>query len=721
MSGLIKRFVELTRTAAVLLLSSAAMNGALGQSPDVAAAVDQPILMQADEMRYDSEYDIVTASGHVEVSQQQRVLLADSISYNRKQDLLSASGNVSLMEPTGEVLFAEYMELTGDLKDGVIRDLRLILADNARMAANGARRSAGDRTEMSKAVYSPCDLCPEDPTRAPLWQVKAVKVIHDTESKTIEYRDAWMEVAGVPVMYTPYLSHPDPTVRRRSGLLAPSTGGSSDLGYVAEVSYFIDIAPNIDATLTPIYTSKEGPVLATEYRHLFAKGSLEMSGSITNDSRDETRGHIRSKGRYDINDTWRSGFNLDRSTDDTYLRRYGFGDKGTLTSRAYAEGFRQRNYAAVSAYSFQGLEVGDDPGKTPIILPLVDFNHIGEPDRFGGRTQMDINLLGLTRTDGTDSRRVSTNVGWARPFDGPIGDQYTLTASLRGDAYHVEDVVRASKPGTFTGATGRIYPQASLDWRWPLIRRETESVHQMLVPLASFVASPYGGNPENIPNEDSQDFEFDDTNLFSTNRFTGLDRVEGGPRINYGVRWGIYGDQGGRSTILLGQSYRVKRDDTFLDGSGLEGNLSDYVARVDIAPSERLDFLYRTRLDKDNLEAKRHEFQISAGPKALRLALGYLYIDRQIGSEFAGREEIRYAVKGQLSRYWRAGINAVHDLSEDEGLRALGISLTYEDECLIFTTSLGRTFFEDRDLKPTDSIILRLMFKTLGEVETSVR
>jgi len=239
--------------------------------------------------------------------------------------------------------------------------------------------------------------------------------------------------------------------------------------------------------------------------------------------------------------------------------------------------------------------------------------------------------------------------------------------------------------------------------------------------MASIVASPYGGNPENIPNEDSLDFEFDDTNLFSPNRFTGLDRVEGGPRVNYGLRWGIFGDKGGRSTVLVGQSYRVKDDDTFQEDSGLEDNLSDIVARIDVAPAEYLDLLYRTRLDKSNLEAKRHEFQIGAGPKGLRLALGYLFIDRQVGSEFAGREEIRYAVNGQLSRYWRAGVSAIHDLSEDAGLRALGLQLTYEDECLIFTTSLGRTFFEDRDLQPTDSVILRVTFKTLGEVETSVR
>ena len=671
-------------------------------------------------MTYDRERELVTASGDIEVSYADRVLMADTMTYNQRTDLLAASGNVTLLEPTGEVVIAEHLELTGDLKDGILEDLRIILQDRARIAANGARRSGGNLLEMSRAVYSPCNLCPEEPSRPPLWQLKAVKVVHDKRRQTIEYSDAWLELAGVPVVYTPYFSHPDPTVKRRSGLLTPSAGGSSDLGFVTQVPYYVVIDPSSDATVTPIYTTEEGPVLAGEYRKRLLAGSLDLSGSITEDSEDDVRGHIVGKGRFDLDDTWRWGFDIDRATDDTYLRRYGFGSASTLTSSAFAERFRKRNYMAFNGYAFQGLRASDDPGQAPLVLPMFEYNHVGEAGRLGERSTLDVNLLALTRTGGTDTRRLSVSGGWGLPYVGRLGDVYALSASLQGDLYHVNGVDREGKSDSFSGFTGRVLPQVALDWRYPFVREEGRVI-QLVEPVASVIASPYGGNSSKIPNEDSLDFEFDDTNLFSTNRFTGLDRVEGGPRINYGLKWGVFGRGGGSTTVLFGQSYRVKEDDTFARGSGLEEHFSDLVGRVRVAPGNWLDLLYRARWDKDNLALRRSEVDLTAGPRSLRLAVDYNFFDRQEDSELAAREEIKVSLDTTLTRYWRSRMSAVRDLAGGGGLRSVGIGFTYEDECLVFTTNLTRTFFEDRDLRPTDAVIFRLTLKTLGDVQTAIQ
>ena len=179
---------------------------------------DRPLLFSADELIHDKERSIVTASGRVEVSQDDRVLLANSVSYNQAQNIVTARGQVSLLEPSGNVLFAEFMELTGDLKDGIIKNIRIRLSDNSRIAATGGRRSAGTRTEMRNVVCSPCKDCANQTADNPLWQLKAKKVIHDEKEKVIEYSDAFLEIFGVPVAYTPYFSHPDPTIKRKSGL-----------------------------------------------------------------------------------------------------------------------------------------------------------------------------------------------------------------------------------------------------------------------------------------------------------------------------------------------------------------------------------------------------------------------------------------------------------------------------------------------------------------------
>ena len=262
---------------------------------------NEPALIKADEITYDESLSLVTARGHVEISQGNRALLADVVTYNQKTTVMTASGNVSLMEPTGEVFFSNYAEFTNQMRDGVLATLRVLLVDNSRMAATGGKRTNGTITELRKGIFSPCDLCASDPSKPPLWQIKAFRIVHDGDAKEIEYRDAIMELDGIPVFYTPYLSMPDPTVKRRSGFLFPSFGHDSNLGTVTKTPYFWAIDTDRDATITPIYTSDQGPVLATQYRQRFTNGAMSLEGSFTNGDESGTnvpsgqktnRGHI---------------------------------------------------------------------------------------------------------------------------------------------------------------------------------------------------------------------------------------------------------------------------------------------------------------------------------------------------------------------------------------------------------------------------------------------
>lgn len=683
-------------------------------------SLDTPLLFSADQVTHNRELGIITATGNVEVSQGDRILLANSMSYNEQQNVVSASGRVSLLEPSGDVLFAEFMELTGDLKDGIIKDLRIRLSDNSRIAAAGARRSAGVKTEMRNAVYSPCEACAGQPGHTPLWQVKANKIVHDEITKTIEYTDAFLEIVGLPVAYTPYFSHPDPKVKRKTGFLAPSVGGSTFLGTTVNTPYFIDLAPNRDITLSPTITTQERLLLAGEYRELTSDSNTNLDGSITYNSEDEVRGHIDAKYRKDIGEVWRGGGDLYLASDDTYLRRYGFGSPRTLRSRGFLEGFQGRNYVVLDSYFFQGTQESDDPGQTPIVLPMFELNQISEPGRFGATTSVNASVLALTRTEGHDTRRLSVGGGWHLPRYGSFGEVIDFNLSFRGDLYHTTNFDVVGEPGTDSGVTGRIYPQFSIDWRLPLARND-DRINQTLEPVVSLVASPYGGNPNTIPNEDSQDFEFDDTNLFSRNRFTGLDKVEGGPRVSYGLKWSALGSGGGGSSIFVGQSYRLRSDDTFSEGSGLEDRFSDFVGRFNVSPNKHFDLSYRTRIDKDDLSPRRNEFAMTAGQPALKMTANYVFFDSQQDSQFGGREEISGDVSAKLNRNWNGKFSGVYDLEGGGELRTVALNLTYECECFTLSTTLRREFFQDRDIKPSDSILFNITFKTLGDVQTDLR
>lgn len=709
--------------AVVLLALGLAPADARAQLAEVDGSA--PVVLRADNVAYDSRQGLVIATGNVEVAQGGRILLADRITFDKQTNTVKASGNVSLLEPTGEVLFAEEVELTDEMKEGVMRDIRIILTDGSRMAANGAVRSGGYRTEMRQAVYSPCKLCPDNPDAAPLWQLKAARVVHDQRRRNIEYSDVVLEAFGVPIAYAPFFSHPDPTVKRRSGFLTPTYRSGSDLGFSLQVPYYFNLAPNRDATLAPIFTTKEGPVLVGEYRARTESGEYQLAGSITYpESRGlngetigghDARGHIEGAGAFRLTDVWRWGFKLDRSTDDTYLRRYDFSNEDTLTSRLYLEAIDGRNYIGINGYAFQGLEVDDDPGQAPLVLPIAEYNLVLEQGLFGGNYTFDANLMSLSRTEGIDTRRLSVDGGWHLPFIGSAGDIYTLNAQLRGDLYWVDDLADQGRPASSDEIIGRIVPSLSLDWRYPWIR-QAGTTRQIIEPIAKIAVSPYGGNPDGIPNEDSQDFEFDHTNLFDLMRFPGLDKVEGGPRVSYGLRAGVYGISGGRTTAFFGQSYRVKADSTFERGSGLEDNVSDFVGSVNISPAEFVDLSYRFRLDHDDFSPRRTEVDLTGGPSWFRVNFGYLSLDDapdNLDDNVEAREELNVSARFRLDSNWSISANTRRNLTTDNTIR-YGFGVNYRDECLIFSTRFVRSFTQDRDVEPTTSIQFVVTLRNLG-------
>lgn len=728
------------------LLGILAICLALAAARPAAAALatdprEEPVLITADSLEYDQEKGIVRAKGNVEVSRRtepfvegvtppvERVLLADNVIYYETKGLIEAQGHVALIEPTGEVIFADRVKITDDLKNGTISDMRARMTDNSRLAAVGGRREGGVRTEMRKGVYTPCEQCKEDPDAPPLWQVRADKVVHDQQTHDMEYFNAFLDVYGIPVFYTPYLSHPDPTVKQRSGILSPTYGNSSDLGYMVGVPYYWGIDRSEDLVIRPIFTSRQGPVFSTEYRNRLAHGELNFNGSITqgdftNSSGEKTenvvRGHIFANGRFDMGDMWRGGFDLQRASDDTYLARYNFpAPNNVLTSRAFMEGFDHRNYADVNIYAFQGLRPTDDADTTPLVAPLMNYNYYGMPLSHGSYITFDSSILSLTRIEGENSHRLSLLGQWHLPYTGDNGNVFEVTASTQADLYYASNVPDPDvQPGSsFNGVTGRVFPQLKFLWRYPLARAY-KTQRQLIEPVAALIVGPNGSNPNSIPNEDSFSVEFDDSNLFAFNRFPGVDRVDSGQRVDYGVNTGIYGRRGGSITGFFGGSYRFNDESPFLVGSGLEDQRSDFVGRVQITPRPEMNVLYRFRLDKDTLRPRSNEVSVGLGPPELRFSGQYVKLDAESADGgFDRREEFVGRVRAELNDYWRIVGTTRQDFANGVNL-SYRFGLTYEDECFIMDASYLHKAYVNREIEPSDTFLVRFVFKRLGEIKT---
>lgn len=707
---------------------------AAGQSPGPSATQTQDeVLLTADQVTFDEAAGIVTATGNVELSQGIRNVRADKITYNRNSKIVVASGNIRIVDPAGEVMFADYAELTDSLRDAFVENIRILMTDNSRLAGNEAERIEGQLTRVNRAVYSPCELCKEDPTRPPLWQLRAVRVVHDAERKEVRYKDAVLEMFGIPIAYTPYLSHPDPTVERQSGLLTPVLGNSSELGAFLRARYYLDIAPDQDATFELGAFSEQGLLLGGQYRKRFENGRLQLDGAITRgdlpkiDGRtleDKWRGYIAARGLFDLNETWRAGFDVMRASDRSYLRRYHDYREDVLTSRAYVEGFRDRNYAVMNVYSFQDLRFGNSVPE-PIAVPSGRWQAFGDPAGFlGGRWSMDSSILALTRPgNGPNSRRVSFQPGWEREMISNFGLVTNLSGSVLMAGYQADNFNYADPTlrGNQNSNRLRFFPQVQATMRYPFVRYGEES-QQLVEPILQFTAAPKISNDSPFPNEDSIDLEFDDMNLLMANRFTGIDRLDGGSRVTYGLRTAYYGDSGARASLFFGQSRRLVESSDMPVGSGLEKKTSDYVGRLSLSPAQWLDLDYSFRYDEDSLKPRRHSVNLTAGVPAFNVNTSYTFLDQtapRYGTNGDKVEQMTIGFGSRLNDYWSLNLAHVQSMQPDPGARASMGVLTYQDECLTFQAIARRDYtYSIGDERDGTTLFFRFVFKNIGEIST---
>lgn len=694
-----------------------------------------PVELVADRVEYDQRAEIVTAFGGIELVQNGRVLNADQISYDMKQDIVVASGNVRLMEATGEEYFADNFELTDQMKDGVVRNLRGQLPNGGRFIAEEGEKVQDRKIHMRKATYTACEPCKNNPEKAPAWQLKARDIEHDKEAKRVSYKDATFELKGVPVAYVPYFSHADGTVKRKSGFLTPSIGFDSQLGTNYQQEYYWNIAPDKDATIGLAAFTQEAPLVTSEYRQRFENAELTLNSGVTYSGRtdrngstefaegNEARGHIFGDATWNINEKWRAGAEVAAVTDKQYLRQYNISNEDVLENKLYAERFSDRNYALAQVIKFKDVRVSSASADQPDVLPEFYTRLVGNPNEtLGGRWHVEASGLGLRREgNDQDVMRGSVEAGWNSLFASNTGFVTTVETSVRGDAYKTDDLIVTNNEAT-DGSALRGFANAHVKTSLPL-QKSLDLGHAVIEPLAAITVGSNLNDDNDIPNEDSQDVFLDSTNLFNANRFPGVDRIEDKTHATYGVRMGLYADDGKSGEIFLGQSYRFDDDDKnpFPNGSGLEERESDFVGAIKADLGESLKLNYGLQLKNDSLTSQRHEVDASSRIGPVQVSARYFYGDALEGTNLdTRREQIRSTARYDFTDHWAIYGGVQYDLArETEGLRQALYGLDYDGQCVTFNINAKRNLTSDSSGDSGTQIMMRIGLKTLGEFETS--
>lgn len=750
-----------TALCALILAAPAAMaQGNLIASSVLATDVSDPagndLIIDADQVTYDSTNEILTAVGSVQLYYQGSTVDADLVSYNQRTGRVFASGNVNVIQPDGTVLRAENVDLSEQLGTGFVEAIQLLTPDRTRLTGQRAESVEEGVYVLENGVYRACQDCLTEPGSAPIWQIRAQRITYDENAQQVRYRHARLEVGGVPVLYTPYFFHPDPSVSRKTGFLPPTYLFLDEPGIGVGVPFFWAINPSYDLTVTPTYFSDQGLLVDLRWRHQLTPGgryTLQAAGifqenpsAFAGEPGDEQfRGSVSSTGSFTIAPNWSWGWNSTFSSDQTFSRDYGL--KGLLAQEnetyVYLTGARDRNRFESSARLYQVLNSAETSEVQPYIHPVADHIHYLDEPVAGGELSITSNFTSLSRetsdiitapdgegflfgSSGTYTK-ATANAQWHRRFVTAGGHLLTPFFSARGDVYNL-DHDDSSLPfyTSEEGHVGRFIPTAGLEYSWPILSTAAYGT-QIFEPVAQIVARPDETSIGELPNEDAQSLVFDDTTLFDWDRFSGTDRAEGGLRSNIGFKYALSTPQGFNINALVGRSFQLAGQNSYAANdvintgmtSGLETDASDYVARVSVQTPGGIRLLARGRFDDETLDLNRGEFSAAAQFGPANAAIGYLFVeDRPNVGIFSDTEEITASASVQLTNYWRAFGSTQYDL-ETRSLVSDSLGIAYDGDSTSFSVYMSGVGSSFTDIDTTRTVYMRLELRTLGELATT--
>ena len=697
---------------------------------------EEAIDFSADEMTNDDKNKTVTASGNVEVLYNGMRLTTDKIIYDENADTLTAVGNVKIYTADGSIITGDRVMLSDNMSVGEMEHIKVLLKDKSHVKARYFKKKNNHTKVMRHAKYTACDLCEG---KFPLWHISAKKVQHNEISQNVYYNNAIVHIKGVPVFYTPFLTHPDPMVKRRSGLLAPTIGNSSYLNTFIQPRYFWAVNDQTNVLFSPIYSTKKDIIWNGAYSHYFYNAYTEITGSYMKDrpdnldrfkNRPRHRGHLFASGRYDINENWRVRYNWKYVSDYVYLKDLNLPNNSDawLTSDVKFERFSGRDYVSVEAYYYKILSYNLhrrnihqfellDRSK-PIVAPLTEAEFYSKPLIWGSYLKNNFSTASIYHQNGSQNQRFTSINAWELPMTTKYGEKYRFTASLKSDVYYVNRY-QYSDDNTYTGTTARVFPQVGVEWRLPFVRA-TDTSRQIIEPVVVAVAAPDGGNKKDkIPNNDSEDVYLDDTNVLDLDRYAGYDRNDTGSRISYGFRWNSYGNFFGRTSAFIAQSFERNKEASFVQGLDNRNatQFSDLVGRINATPNEYLNLNYRFRLDKDTLDAKYSELSTSIGPSFLRFNVSYIFLEgnTHYNNLYSERKEIYTSISSQISEHWSASIYNLKDLTKKyRGRLEHGGKVMYDDECFKWDLVFRKYHTDNPNLDNDYEFGLTFYLKTIG-------
>ena len=666
--------------------------------PAAAQDSERPAVLVADDLFITRDRELV-AQGNVEAFQGTTRIRASAIRYNDETGALVIEGPIVLNDGDGTVILADAAELDQGLQNGLLRGARMVLNQQVQMAAVQIDRVEGRYSQLYKTAVTSCKTCNDG--ELPLWQIRARRVVHDTEAQQLYFDDATFQIRSVPVFYLPRLRLPDPTLDRADGFLAPSIRTTSLLGTGLKLSYFITLGESRDLTLTP-YLSSSTRTLEFRYRQAFINGDIEFDGAYTRDDQlpDETRGYLFGEGSFELARGYKLSFTIEAVSDSSYFTEYGYSDDDRLRSDLTLSRARRDSFVRTSLYNFETLRPGELNSTLPTVVIDGEFERRFFPKAWGGELRFGLEAHSHWRSSdmdviGRDVSRINGSLKYLRRFTHRSG---LVTDAQVGTTFNFFDI---TQDDTFAQNHSDIAPFAAVGLSYPMARREAGGASQVLTPAVQLGWTD--GSRLDIPNEESTRVEFDQGNILSLSRFPRPDRRERGTTAAVAVNWSRFDPNGWDTYVAVGQVFRSISDPAFTDTSGLSGVRSDVLLAGQIKNNAGLSLTARTLVDS-NFDISKAELRGGWSFGKTTVEGTYVWLEADTAEDRTEAiSEVSLDGSYDINKQWSASADVRYDVQNSTAATA-GLGLTYNNECVSVDLSVRRRYTSSTSVEPSTDI-----------------
>jgi LPS-assembly protein len=682
---------------------------------------NSPTAVEANNLVFDASSGIITASGDVVLKQGGYTVTGESLIYNRRTGDARFNGAVSVTDPSGNVIETHDLEVTGEMKQAFLNSLAITTYDGARITADSADYDRELQTLLTNATYAPCGDCIDDQGRRIGWSVSASKVVYNAEDGSVYLEQPSLALLGIPVAWLPFFWLPDTSDTALDNVRMPNFSYSEETGARLEVPVAAYTSRWTDIILTPTLLTRQGFLMGAEWIQRFDRGQFQVKASglyqfdksafTYPDAQRDWRGALQTSGEFRPVEDWVVGWSYTAFTDNAYLADYSLRTAKSAVNEVYATHVTADTFvdARVQQFNFVGDVSEIVEQQQAAAIPNVRFEHILELADDMGRIEIEGRLLGVYREADTGrvvggvpytfgyegtKQHASFQAGWQRQWIGAGGFVATPYIGGRADvAYY--DGASAIGPGETTLWTAT--PIAALDVRYPLVANQGSTVH-IVEPIAQLIYRGSGTTAVGITNDDAQSFVFDDTNLFSYNRFSGSDRQETGLRANIGGRYQMSLNDGGYVELIAGQSFHlagVNAYDTVDQtqtgvGGGLAGDASFAILGAYGRFTNGFDFGGKLQIDNTDLSVARAGLETNFENDGWSAGLNYHFIAaNEEAGVMADQHEIGAEVGVPVAEYWTVTGSADWNLATNSWMQ-VGAGLQYDDGYLVFGAAATR-------------------------------